>query len=39
MWKLLQNDPFFRFFRAFPIPHGNLQTHSLGPGFIVLQMA
>jgi serine protease Do len=34
-WKMPDNDPFFRFFRDLPIPHGNLQTHSLGSGFII----
>jgi len=30
-----QNDPFFQFFRQLPIPHGNVQQHSLGSGFII----
>jgi serine protease Do len=35
MWGVPQNDPFFRFFRELPIPRGNLETHSLGSGFII----
>jgi serine protease Do len=35
MWAVPQNDPFFRFFRDLPVPSGNLETHSLGSGFIV----
>jgi serine protease Do len=29
------DDPFFRFFRQFPVPHGNQPMHGLGSGFIV----
>jgi serine protease Do len=35
MWAVPQNDPFFRFFRDLPVPSGNLETHSLGSGFII----
>jgi serine protease Do len=34
-WAVPQDDPFFRFFRDLPIPRGNLETHSLGSGFII----
>jgi serine protease Do len=35
IWAVPQDDPFFRFFRDLPIPRGNLETHSLGSGFII----
>src|ERR1700739_4519453 len=34
-WAEPRDDPFFRFFRDLPIPRGNLETHSLGSGFII----
>ncbi len=29
------NDPFFQFFRQLPIPHGNVEQHALGSGFVI----